>query len=79
VSHCTCPYCEESIRVEDLYGDGESCEVECKSCGQTVVVTASVSIDYEARCREGEHSIVPVEAHPGYEKCTRCDHYAASK
>ena len=48
-----CPYCKtEQDDPDDLYGDDESCEVECE---RGFVVTASVSINYSTHCGKGRH------------------------
>ena len=49
-----CPFCLE--RVLDLWEkhltDGETCNIDCPSCGKPLRVTASITVDYELDSRE---------------------------
>lgn len=71
---CECPYCEEEISADDLelYGDDDATETECGSCGKSVMVTASISVDYSAECLADAHDWEPWDSDPRYEFCSRC-------
>lgn len=48
MSDWLCPYCGAGNTVTDVLDDGESVEVFCETCRETVVVTASWSVRYLA-------------------------------
>jgi hypothetical protein len=53
-----CPYCEQ-IATRDAWelgldGDGDSCEMECKTCGETIMVIQNINVDYSTKKREGK-------------------------
>lgn len=55
-----CPYCgdymthsRDYFELEDYYVDGEY-EHQCRSCGETYILTTSVSISYETSKKEDD-------------------------
>lgn len=48
-----CPEClAEWNNDGDPYGDGDEGEEQCPKCGLKLIVTASISIDYDVRIAE---------------------------
>ena len=76
-----CPYCKKSqeINHDDGYGytEGVDYTQDCVDCGKEFKFTASISIDYEVFCADGEHDLEqsPIEKYSNHYNCSKCDYY----
>ena len=74
-SDYTCPYCQQDGMVTESMSEDEWAEVECRGCGETFVVTASVLVLYNVSCAPGKHDLRLNEKHPGWYNCSKCDSF----
>lgn len=76
MSDVKCPHCGEEFDVYDTEADESRLhEYQCPGCDKTLMLQCSISVDWDAYCKKGEHDI-ETKHHPlaTWDECKRCGH-----
>lgn len=74
MSDVKCPFCGEEFDICDTPADESLLhQYQCPKCNKTLMLQCSISVDWHAYCKDGEHDI-EVKSHGSviWDECKRC-------